>query len=135
MPGRQYRGTEVARGLQQIAEFYRLIAFHTRHRRLADDVAFGETVDHRFLETVLVVEDVMRNADARGHRAGVMDVAPGAAGTLAVSRRAMVVELQRDADDVVTGLRQQCRGDRRIDAARHGDNDARVGGPALKIER
>ena len=67
-------------------------------------VAFGEAVDHRFLEAALVVEHVMRNADALGDRAGVVDVLAGAAGALAVGRRAVVVELQRDADDVVAGV-------------------------------
>ncbi len=76
----------------------------------------------------------MRNADARGDRAGVVDVAAGAAGALAVGRRAMIVELQRDADHVVAGVGQQRRGDRRIDAARHGDDDARVGRPSLDVE-
>ena len=36
-----------------------------------------------------------------GDRAGVVDVLAGAAGALAVGRRAVIVELQRDADDVV----------------------------------
>ena len=48
--------------------------------------------------------------------------------------RAVVVELQRDADHVVAGLGQQRRGDRGIDAARHGDDDARVGRPSFDIE-
>ena len=43
----------------------------------------------------------MRNADALGDRAGVVDVLAGAAGALAMGRGAMVVELQRHADDVV----------------------------------
>ena len=68
----------------------------------------------------------MRNADALGDRARVMDVAPGAAGALAVGRGAVVVELQGHADDVVAlGLEQRGR-DRGIDAAGHGDDDARV---------
>ena len=101
MAGRQRLGAEFARGLQQIAELDRLIALDARHRRLAGDIAVGETVDHRLLEAALVVEHVMRNADALGDRARVVDVLAGAAGALAVGRRAVIVKLQRDADDVV----------------------------------
>ena len=106
MAGRQHRGAEIARGVQQIAEFDRLIAFHAGHRRLAGDIALGKAVDHRFLEPALVIKNVMRNADPLGDGAGVMDVAAGAAGALTVGRRAMIVKLQRDADDVVAGFRQ-----------------------------
>ena len=134
MAGRQELGAEFARGLEQVAEFDRLIALHARHRRLAGNVALGEAVDHRFLEAALVIEHVMRNADALGDGAGVMNVAAGATGALAVRRRPVIVELQRDADHVVAGLGKQRRRDRRIDAARHGDDNARVGRPSLDIE-
>ena len=76
----------------------------------------------------------MGNADARRDRAGVMNVAAGAAGTLAVRRRPMIVELQRDADHVVAGVSKQRGGDRRIDTPRHGDDNARVGRPSLDVE-
>ena len=76
----------------------------------------------------------MRNADPLGDGAGIMDVAAGAAGALAVGRSAMIVKLQRDADDVIAGIGQKRRGDRGIDAARHGDDDPRIGRPALDIQ-
>ena len=94
MAGRQHLGAELARGVEQIVELDRHVAVDAGHRRLAGDVALGEAVDHRFLEAALVVEHVMRNADALGDRAGVVDVLAGAAGALAVGRGAMVVELQ-----------------------------------------
>ena len=67
----------------------------------------------------------MRDAERLGDAAGVVDVLAGAAGALAVHGGAVVVELQRDADDVVALALQQRRDDRGIDAARHGDDDAR----------
>ena len=70
-----------------------------------------------------------------GDRAGVVDVLPGAAGALAVGRLAMVVELERDADDVIALGLQQRRRHRGIDAARHRDDHARVLGPSLQVER
>ena len=97
-------------------------------------IAVGEAVDHRLAEAVLVVEHVMRNADALGDAARIVDVLAGAAGALAVGRRAVVVKLQRDADDVVALGLQQRRRDRGIDAARHGDDDAGVLRPPFEIE-
>ena len=76
----------------------------------------------------------MRNADALGDGARVVDVLARAAGALAMRRRAVVVELQRDADDVIALGLEQRRGHRGIDAAGHGDDDAGVLRPAVKIE-
>ena len=76
----------------------------------------------------------MRNADPLGDRAGVVDVLPGAAGALAMGGGAVVVELQRDADDVVAFGLQQRRRHRRIDAAGHRDDDTGVLRPAGQIE-
>ena len=134
MPGGQRRGAELARGLQQIAELDRAVALDARHRRLAGGIAVGEIVDHLLAESALVVQHVMRNADPLGDVAGIVDVLPGAAGALAMGGRAMVVELQRDADDVVA-FRLQQRGRRRgIDAARHRDDDPCVLRTAFEIE-
>src|SRR5581483_1177526 len=70
-----------------------------------------------------------------GDIARVVDVLACAAGALAVRRRAMVVELQRDADDVVTLLLQQQGRGRGIDAAGHGDDDPGILRTAFEIER
>ena len=51
-----------------------------------------------------------------------------------MGRRAVVVKLQRDADDVVALGLEQRRRHRGIDAARHGDDDAGVLRPAFDIE-
>ena len=134
MAGRQHLGAELARGRQQVAELDRLVALDARHRRLARHIALGEAVDHHFLEAALVVEHVVRNADALRDRAGVVDVLAGAAGALAMGGGAVVVELQRHADDVVALGLQQRRGDRGIDAARHGDDHAGVLRPTFEIE-
>src|SRR5262249_11430411 len=125
---------EIARGREQVVELDRLVALDARHRRLARRVALGEAVDHRLLEAALVVEHVVRNADVGGDAARVVDVAAGAAGALAVGCLAVVVELQGDADDVVALGLEQRRRHRRVDAARHGDDDARILRRARKIE-
>ncbi len=133
--GRQNLGAQFARGRQQVAELDRHVAIDARHRRFARAVTLGETVDHHLLEAALVVEHVMRNADALGHRTGIVDVLPGAASALAMGRRAMIIELQGDADDVVTLGLEQRRGHRRVHAARHRDDDARRLRQAFDIER
>ena len=76
----------------------------------------------------------MRNPDPFRDIARVVDILTGAAGALAMGRRTMIVELQRDADDVVAfGLQQRGR-HRGIDAAGHGDDDPCVLRTALEIQ-
>ena len=108
---RQNLRTEFARGVQEIVKFDRHVAVDAGDRRLAFDIALRETVDHRFLEAALVIEHVMRDADAVGNIARIVNILPRAAGALAVlGRRAVVVKLQRNADHVVTfGLEQRSR--------------------------
>ena len=106
--------------------FIVLVAGDAGDRRLARDIGAGEGLDHLLAELRLVIEHVMGDAEPGGDVARVVDVLAGAAGALAVGRRAVVIELHRHADDVVAVARQQRRGDARIDAARHRDDDARV---------
>ena len=47
---------------------------------------------------------------------------------------AMVVELERDADDIVALALEQGCDDGRIHAARHGDDDAGLRGIGRKVE-
>ena len=101
-----------SRGREQVAEFDRLVALDAGHRRLTRQIAGGKTIDHGFLGSALVVEHVvgmpMRSATARASW-----MSCPAAGALAVRRRAMVVELQRHADDVAALGLEQRRGDRK----------------------
>ena len=120
---------------EQVAELDRPVALDARDRRLAGEIALGEAVDHRFPEAVLVVEDVVRDAQGLGHAARVVDVATGAAGALAMGRRTVIVELKRDADHVVTFALQQPGHDGGVDAARHGDDDARLVRGLREIQR
>src|SRR5215470_4043095 len=85
-------------------------------------------------KAALIIQHVMRDADGGRDIARIMDVAPGAAGALAVGRSAMVVKLQRDADDVITLRLQQRSRHRRVDAAGHGDHDTGVFGTAVEVE-
>ena len=80
-----------------------------------------------------MVDDVVGDAQSAGDRTRVADILPGAAGALALHRRAMVVKLQRDTDGFRPAGCRQRRHHRRVDSARHGDNDSpRAAGGQLK---
>jgi hypothetical protein len=64
-----------------------------------------------------------------------VDILPRAACTLLGQRRAVVIKLQRDAHHVIALVLQHRRHDRGIDAARHGDDDPRVGGGLGQAKR
>ena len=76
----------------------------------------------------------MRNAERLADAARIVDVLAGAAGAGAVHGRAMIVELQRDAENIVALALQNAGDDGTVDAARHGNDDARIFGLAVKIE-
>ncbi len=68
----------------------------------------------------------MRKSHRLGHAARIMDVTPRAAGTLLRQRSAVIVELKRDAHDIIAFFGQLGGHDGAVDAAGHGDDDARV---------
>ena len=135
MAGRQNVGAEIARGIEEVGELDVLVAGDAGHGRLAGRIALGEGIDHLLAELALVIEHIMRNAEARRDLAGVVDVLACAARAGAMRRLAVVVKLQGHADDVIA-LRLQERGDHgRVDAAGHGDDDARIGRRLGQVER
>ena len=80
----------------------------------------------------------MRQPETRRDVAGVVNVLTGAASAPAMGRDAMIVELHRQPDDIVTFAREQRRHDAGVHAPRHRDDDARVLGrlgQAQRIER
>ncbi len=56
----------------------------------------------------------MGKAHALGHAARVQNVLAGAAGALPLHGLAVIVKLQRDADDVISFAREHGRDDRRV---------------------
>src|SRR6516162_10544216 len=133
MPCGECGSAEIACGPEQIAKLDPLIAPDARDRCLAAAIGLGEILDHFFAEPALVIEHIMRDAEAVGDAPGVADVLAGTTCTLMPDRGAVVVKLQRDADDLEAPLDQQSRSHRRIDAARHRDDDAVVGGLAGEV--
>src|SRR5262249_8060010 len=101
-------------------------AAHAWYRRLASRVARREIVHYRAPEALLVIEDIMGNGELFGDALGVMNVLAGTTGALLFQRPAVVIELQRDTDDVIAFALQKPGNDRRIHAARHRRDDARL---------
>jgi len=124
--GRQRVGTEIASNLNEIDELDRLVAGDAGHRGRARGIGLGEGENHPLAEAALEIEDVMGDAEAGRDLAGVVNVAAGAAGLAPGKRGPVVVELHRDADDIVAPSRQQRRNHRGINAPGHGDDDKRV---------
>ena len=134
MAGGQRVGAEVAGDLEQVLELDLLVAAHAGDRRAPGGVALGEILDHLRPEALLEVEHVMRDVEALRHPAGVVDVLPGAARSLASERCAVVVELEGDTDHLAAGGDQEGRRAGAVDAARHGDHDAAFGGRPPEAE-
>src|SRR5271163_3910469 len=86
----------------------------------------GEALDDFAAEALFVIEHVMGDIKARGNLPGIVNILPGATGTLTVRRRAMIIKLKRHTDNVVALLLEQSGNDGRIDAARHGNDDTRL---------
>jgi hypothetical protein len=131
VPGGERVGAEFSPGSQQVVELDPLIAAYARDRRLSRDIARREVVDNPRAKALLVIEDVMRNAQPIGDSPRIMDVLAGAAGSGPADRLTVIIELQRDAGHLVAGLDQKRRRHRAVDAARHGDDDAGCGAVCL----
>ena len=132
--GREAGRPKIPRGLQQVAELDRLVAADTGDRGFAAQITVGEIVDHAFAEPAFIVEDVMRNPQALGHVAGVVNVLPGAAGAPALDGGAVIVKLQGHANHVIAEMVQQGGGDRTVHASGHRHNHAGGGPVAGKAE-
>ncbi len=134
MAGRQRIGAQIARGRQKVGKFDRLVAGNAGDRRFAGNIAFGEGIDHRFAETLFVVENIMRDAQHLADAAGIIDILAGTARTSTVHGSAMVVKLQGNTENVIALAFEDAGDHGTIDTAGHGDDDTRVFGLAIKIE-
>ena len=128
MAGQQRLRTEFARQPEHVGELHRAVALDARHRRLPGGIAGGKAIDDCGAEPGLHVDDIMRDAEPLGDPAGVADIGPGAARAgFRRRRRALIVKLQGQPDDIAAGLGSQGGDNRGIDAARHGDGDPAAG--------
>jgi len=125
MPGRQTIGPQIARHRQKIGKFRPHIAPDAGDRRAPRHVIGRKTLDHALPKRAFMVEHIMRNPQPIGHRPRIANIIARTTRALALHRLAMVIQLQRDADHLGSGLRGK-RGDhRRINPARHRHDDSR----------
>ena len=125
---------EIAGEAEEVGELHPLVARHAGDRRPSARIFVGEPGDDAVAEAALIIEDVMGKAESGGDRLRVGDVAPCAAGLGASGSRAVVVELEGDADHLRAGAGGERGHDRAVDAAGHGDDDPRLRGRLSEIE-
>ena len=107
---------------QQPIELEVPVALDARVGRAARGVVGDVGRDDLRVEVVAEVEHVVVDAELVGDASGVVDVGDRAAAGVALA----APQLHRDAGDAVAPLDEQRRGDRRVDAARHRDDDLSV---------
>ena len=134
MASRQAIGAELAREGDQVGELHALVAQRARHRRPAVGIFVDEAVDHAAAEATFVIEHVMGDAEPVGDRLRIVNVLPGAARPRPAHGLAMIVQLERDPDHLGARVVGERGGDRAVDAAGHGDDDARLSGRPGEIE-
>jgi len=134
MAGGERGGAEVARNPEKITKLDPLVASNARDRGLTTAVIIDKIVDDRGAKAALVVEHVMGDAETIGDLGGIVYVPPSATSAGTPRCGAVVVELQRGADDLEALLDEQCRGYGRVDATRHRYDDAMTGRITGKVE-
>ena len=122
---------EVAGATEQGAELHVRVAVDARTRRPTVQVRIQEGLQDAGIELALEVHDVERDVELGGDPPGVVRGIERAAALLDLGVRVGdIVQPHPDAHDLVSGLVQERRRDRRVDAARHGDEDpAHAGTP------
>ena len=117
--GGEPAGAERAGALPEDAELEVPVAARAGVRGAPGHVLGDEGTDHAPLELVGEVEDVVREAEAVGDRARVVEVVEGAAASAAVR-----CEAKRDADHLVARGSAARGRDRAVHPAAHGDDDS-----------
>ena len=114
-----------------------IVAEAARDRRAPGNVLLDEGTDHVALETLLVIDDVIWDADLLRDAAGVVNVVERAAASLhglghalAPGQAALVPKLHGQADDIVPLGAQHGRDGGGIHTARHGYGD---GFPSIQL--
>src|SRR3989454_12181594 len=120
MPGGDVAALQGVRVVEKVAELGERVTAHAGDGRPAAGVLGDEVSDHVAPEAVLQAHDVVRDAEPVRDELRVGDGVEGAARPVG-DAVAVAEQLHRRADDVVPCLHEQRRGERRVDAPRHGD--------------
>ncbi len=132
MTGGDAIGADRSGGLQQLVELEMVVAKRAGNRRSPGQVLAHKRTHHILLEPILLVDDVIRNAQLLGHVARVVDVIKRTAApslgllgnaVLACETR-LIPQLQREADDTVSPEWASIGRSRRgVDPSGHGYGD------------
>src|SRR5690349_15761553 len=82
VPGRQQVGANLPCRDQELVKLQVIVAETTRNRCTARKILFDERLHHVPLEALLLVDDVIRNAEGFGHASRVVHIIQGAATSL-----------------------------------------------------
>ncbi len=107
-----------------------IVAQTARNGSAAGKILLDEWTNYVTLEPVLVIDDVVRDADGLCHAAGVVNVIERTTAALhglghsrMASQTALIPELHREADDIVSLGAEHGRDGGGIDSTGHGDGD------------
>ena len=121
--GRHLLGTQAARAVKERRKLQVAVAVRTGQWRAPRRVLANEVRDDRVLELAFEIQNVVWNTECVRDTLGVVQIVERAA-TAKGLLPSLIVELHRQADHVKTLLGEQGRGDRGIDAAGHGHDNA-----------
>src|SRR5262245_63345425 len=96
----------------------------TWQRRPSGCVLLNEVRDQSLAKLALEIDNVVRKADEGGDAPRIVKIVERAAAPPCLLAAALIVELHRQTDNLMTLLGEQGRGDRGVDASRHGYDDA-----------
>ena len=124
MPRGHLGGPQAIGQGEQFAHLDRAVARDTGARRAPRQVRVDERVDHFAAKEVAAIERVVRDPQLVGHAPRVVLIFGSAAAPANRAVVGIIPEVQRDADHVVPRLDEPRGGDRRVNPAAHGDDDA-----------
>src|ERR1035437_8062435 len=124
MAGGDELRAELVGAINQSSKLQILIAQHAWVWCAAGLVFVGKILDDVFLEFRRLVNEVVGDAEFVADRAGVGDGLRAAAFVLGAVHAILRPELERDADDLITLLQQQCRRGGGVHSPAHTDDDA-----------
>ena len=116
---------EVLRGFQQVLELYTLVAANTGNRCCTGQITVSKLVYHRVFKDVFVIQYIVGKTHFFRNPPRVMNVYACAARPLFRQCSTMIIKLQCHAHNVIAFFGQHCRDHRAVNAAGHGDDNAR----------
>jgi hypothetical protein len=122
--GRDRVGAEAGRAIDERRELQVAVAMRAGKGRAARGVLPDEVRDDLLVELPLEIQDVVWDTDRRCHFPSIVQIVERTAAAEGGLPLALVVELHRQTNHVVTLLGEQGRGDRGVDAAGHRDHNS-----------